>query len=71
MRSSAAPVGSFVFLSISIILLFPASESIDGHWYRVFFLLSVASPYSNENFQTFYFIGRYSLLAALIGMWVL
>ena len=24
--------------------------------------------YSNGDFQTFYFIGRYSLLAALIGM---
>jgi hypothetical protein len=36
-----------------------------------FFLLSVASLCSNEDVQTFYFIGRYSLLAALIGMWVL
>jgi hypothetical protein len=60
-----------VFLSSLITLLFPASESIDGHWYRVIFLLGGASLYSNEDFQTFYFVGRYSLLAALIGMWVL
>lgn len=30
----------------------------------------VASLRANEILQTFYFIGRYSLLAALIGMWV-
>jgi hypothetical protein len=61
--------GNFASLLNLISPSYPESASIDGPWQDTF------SPVSSfflplPSFQTFYFIGRYSLLAALIGMWV-